>query len=621
MTQPNALTLITQWREAGVIGPLGHRFAEALARLINESDPQVLLAAALTAEGPLHGDTCLDLPRLPLILAGRSESGEVPVEVPEAGPWLAQLKASPLVSDRAVGAPLVLAGHRLYLERYWRHQTQLVSALRTRIGHAASDDHPQPLIDGLRRMFPGATPDDGQRLAALVAVLNRFSVITGGPGTGKTTTVVRVLALLIEHAHTGGHPSPRIALLAPTGKAAARMSESIRRQVGKLDVSATVRAAIPVEAATLHRALGARPGSTRTRYDAHNPLTADVVVVDEASMVDLALMARLFDALRPQTRLILLGDRDQLASVEAGSVLGDLCAAGDRAFSSAAAARMAPFIGPLPDAWIDPAQAPGLGDAVVHLRHTWRFGPDSGIGQLAAAMNAGDSAKALTVLDDAHFGDAQRLALDPADPVTALRTRCVRGYTPLGEAHTPAEALDALGQFRVLCAHREGALGVRIINQRIERWLADAGIIAPDERWYAGRPVMVIRNDYHTTGLFNGDVGVVRPGPDGPRVWFPGPPGEPPRAVAPARLPPHETVYATTVHKAQGSEFEHVTVVLPAHISPIVTRELLYTGVTRARRQVTIIGSDVVFAAGVASRVERASGLHDELQAALNPTR
>lgn len=610
----SALSEVLEWREAGVIGALGHRFAEALARLSGEVSPRVLLAAALAAEAPLHGDTCVDLTRLRLVLEGRSERGALPVEVPEAGPWRQALVRSGLVADRAVGAPLVLADDRLYLERYWRLQARLVSALRARIGEAPPPADAEGLAEGLARLFPDAPAHDGQVMAALVAALHPFSVVTGGPGTGKTTTVVRVLALLVEQAFAAGLPAPRIALLAPTGKAAARMSEAIRRQVDRLEVTARVRGAIPVEAATLHRALGARPGSTRFRYDARNPLTADVVVVDEASMVDLALMSRLFDALRPKARLILLGDRDQLASVEAGAVLGDLCASGDPRFSAHAAAQMAPFVGPLPEAMVDPAAGPGLADAVVHLTHTWRFGADSGIGALAAAINAGDAGAATAVLDDPERPDADRLAVDPADPLAALRPVVEAGYRALGAARAPEDALAALGRFRVLCAHREGALGVRMVNQRVERWLARANIVRPEERWYPGRPVMVTRNDY-ATGLFNGDVGITLHGEAGVRVWFPGPPGAPPRAVAPARLPPHETVYATTVHKSQGSEFDHVAVVLPAQVSPIVTRELLYTGVTRARQQVTVLGAEAVFAAGVVARVQRASGLRADLAA------
>ncbi|MCA9548359.1 MAG: exodeoxyribonuclease V subunit alpha, partial [Myxococcales bacterium] len=549
-------SLLTQWTEAGLVGPLGHRFAQAMGRLAGESDGEVLLACALAAEAPLHGDVCLDFNALAAQLAARGEGHALPEDTPDPEAWRARVATSPLATGG--GAPLVLSGGRLYLARYHQHQSRLAHAVAERAGRTLQPADPAALRLGLQALFPdAASATDGvdrQQLAALVACLHPFAVITGGPGTGKTTTVVRLLALLLGEARAGAMPwPPRIALLAPTGKAAARMTEAVRRQIASLPVDEAIRQALPTEAATLHRALGARPDRVKLRHDARNPLTADVVVVDEASMVDLAMMARLFDALRPGSRLILLGDRDQLASVEAGSVLGDLCAERER-FSPAAATRIARYLGPLPQALVDPAGAPGVGDTTVNLVRTWRFDPGSDLGALAAAVNAGQPEPVLALLADPARKAISRAEPEPGDPVGGLRARAVAGYKPLATATDPAAALEALGHFRVLCAHRGGPLGVRAVGQRIERWLAQAGLIHPEAPFYAGRPVMVLRNDY-AIGLFNGDVGVTLPGPEGPRVWFPQAHGDP-RPIAPARLPPHETVYATTVHKAQGSEFE-----------------------------------------------------------------
>ncbi len=598
--------LLDRWAEAGLVGPLGRRFAEALARLAGEADPWVALAAALAAEAPLFGDVCLAFDRYADQLSARGDDLALPPDRLSPQDWLARVARSPLVEGAQ--APLVLADGCLYLARYAQHQARLASAVARRAHEVVPPTDPALLRLGLSRLFPdaAAAPDgvDRQQLAALVATLHPFAVITGGPGTGKTTTVVRVLALLLEQARAGAMPwPPRVALLAPTGKAAARMTESIRRQRAQLDVDPDIRAALPVEAATLHRALGARPDRVAMRHHAGNPLTADIVVVDEASMVDLAMMSRLFDALRPSARLVLLGDRDQLFSVEAGSVLGDLCEGGER-FSTAAAERLARYRPALPPALIDPQATPGLADTTVQLTHTWRFQDE--IGDLARAINAGDAPAALALLrDPAH----KKLALahpQPGDPAGDLRRLAVEGFRALCKAKTAEEALAAVGQFRVLCAHRGGPLGVRAVGQRIERWLTQAGLIVPDEPFYAGRPVMVLRNDY-AIGLFNGDVGVARATPDGPRVFFPQPGGL--RAIAPARLPPHETVYATTVHKAQGSEFKGV----PLTPSPLITRELLYTGVTRACEQVSILATEAVLTAGITARVVRASGLRSAL--------
>ena len=435
-------------------------------------------------------------------------------------------------------------------------------------------------------------------------------MISGGPGTGKTSTVVRLLALL---AAAGGDIPPVVELAAPTGKAAARLEEAVR--AGRALLPATLRGAIPERAATLHRLLRLTPHSTRAGFDRDRPLAADVVIVDEASMVDLALMTKLVRALRPDARLVLLGDKDQLASVEAGAVLADVCGEAP-GFSPAMAAQVAGLIG----AEVPAGGAGGspLRDTIVLLRESRRFAAGSGIAELAAAVNRGDGAATLTVLAATHPDVGWRPVADARAAREALATAAVEGFAAYLErvrARAPAaDVFAAFAAFRILCPHRIGRDGVEGVNRLVEDALATCGLIHPGGPWYVGRPVMVTRND-HALRLYNGDVGIVLPDPeDGSRasVAFPAA-DDPERRISPARLPQHETVYAMTVHKSQGSEFDRVLLLLPPEPSRVLTRELLYTAVTRARSRVEVWGTESVVQAGVAARVERSSGLRDAL--------
>ena len=426
--------------------------------------------------------------------------------------------------------------------------------------------------------------------------------------------MVRLLGLLAALADGA---RPQVALAAPTGKAAARLEEAVRGGLGLLP--APLRHAIPEHASTVHRLVGVHRDSPRVTYGSARPLSADVVVVDEASMVDLALMAKLLRALKPEARLVLLGDKDQLASVEAGAVLGDVC--GDApGFSPAFAARVTSVVGESVPAGTGGGGSP-LRDSVVLLRHSRRFTATSGIAQLAAAVNRGDGDGAVSVLasepaDVGWMPHAGRRAW--RDPLAAAALDGFAPYLACIRAGAPAGAvLQAFEAFRVLCAHRAGPAGVEVANRVVEDALAARRLIRPagaSGPWYVGRPVMVTRND-HVLRIYNGDVGIVLPDPrDAERVAvaFPGSDGSE-RLVSPARLPSHETVYAMTVHKSQGSEFDRVLLLLPPEASRVVTRELLYTGITRARRRVDVWGSEAVVRAGVAARVERSSGLRDAL--------
>ena len=513
--------------------------------------------------------------------------------------WLAQLVADTRVV-RAPGderaTPLVLDARSVYLDRYWAWETALVAGVMARLGRdGRADITALPQI--LERLFPNQDGFDRQQLAVAVAALGRFTIVVGGPGTGKTHTVVRILAAILQLTQESPQAEPRIALMAPTGKAAARLDASIGQQQASLGLS------LP-RATTIHRALGARLDGT-VRRTAANPLDADVVVVDETSMVPLHLMARLLEAIPTDARLILLGDADQLAPVEAGSVLGDLCEAAGHHYSPILAADLATLGHPLPPELVSSSVGPGLADATVRLTKTHRFSAASGIRALSEAINAGDGTAALEVCR--QFDD---VSLVDGDLATVLHPLAVEGWRRTVAERDAAVALTHLTEFAVLGVHRGGRRGVADLNRSIEQWLSEAGAIEPSSEHYRGRPIIISRND-HILRLYNGDVGILTAEGGRLRARFP----NHDRELTPLRLPEHETVYATTVHKAQGSDYDHVVLVLPEADSAILTRELLYTAVTRARDRVTIIGDSEILREGIQRRVRRMSGLARRLSA------
>ena len=596
-------------------GDVDLHFGRLSARLAGAERPELAAAAALASRATGNGDICVRLADY----AGRALPG-LGLTAPPLEEWTRRLRDSGVVGLPGEFMPLVLdeAG-RLYLYRYWDYEKRLAEELLARARDAEDVDEAL-LRKGLDRYF-GDARDAEQKLAAATAVLRRFCVISGGPGTGKTTTVVKILALLAEQAQRrkpgqgqGGRLA--IAVAAPTGKAAARVQDAMRAALNRLDVDLFTREMMPAEAFTLHRLLGARPGSIRYRHHRGNPLALDVLVVDEASMADLALTAKLVEALPARARLILLGDKDQLSSVEAGSVLGDICRR--TPVSARFAKRLAAATGtPRGKIRASPAPLSPLADSVALLDTSYRFGPESGIGTLARLVNAGEGGEALALLQSGAHADIAWQAIGPGE----LRERLAAGvadalrayFEAVRAAATPQEVFARFAAFRVLSAHRRGPFGVATLNRLIEEGLDARGLISARSSWYAGRPVMITRNDYDLR-LFNGDVGVALNDAEGRlKVFFPA--GESVRGVAPARLPEHETVYAMTIHKSQGSEFDRVLMVLPNALSPVMSRELVYTGITRAMTRLELWGDEAVFTGAVARRLDRASALEERLWA------
>lgn len=603
--------LLRQAVGLGTLRAVDVQFARRMETLTGGDAPELLLAAALASHRVGEGDVCVDLGACDKFSFFHAEGPGSAPGPPPAGPWVDALRQRSVVGRPGERAPLILDDRgRLYLARYWYFERTLADALNARCRTWAPDVDRVRLREGLGRLFPRTGDLDWQRIAAAVAILRPLCVISGGPGTGKTRTVASILALLAEQ-YAGA--ALRLALAAPTGKAAARLSESIRGAKAELSLASRIAADIPEEAATLHRLLGFRPGRANPRHGPDNPLHLDVLVVDEASMVDLPLMARLLGALPERTRLILLGDKDQLASVEAGMVLGDICGWGrEPAYSPELCAAVADVAGDL----LEPAAGTGpIADHIVELRKSWRFGQQSGIGALSRAVNRGDADASLRILADDGCPDVSCDLPSAAVLGDLVAQRMVQAHREVLESSDPESALRALNRVRVLCAVRAGPQGVGRMNERMEQALEVVGLIRRDREIYAGRPVMLTAND-HAQRLYNGDVGLILadPGSGGAlRVFFATAHGI--RRILPSRLPPYETVYAMTVHKSQGSEFGEVLLVLPEAESRALTRELLYTGITRAREGVRLLATEERLRDAIACPVVRSSGLNDALWA------
>lgn len=561
---------------------------------------ELLLAAALASRAVGEGHICLPLDQV----AGRPVFGrDIAVTAPDLVAWRKILISSGVADEPGGNSPLILdSADRLYLARYYACEIDIGEDLLGR-SRGISEVDPRKAAGLLDRLFPEAVQINWQKQAAALALLKQFLLISGGPGTGKTYTVARILALL----QALSEKPLRIALAAPTGKAAFRLHESISRARQSLDPE--LAAMVPEETRTIHRLLGVLPGSGGYRYNEGNPLHLDLLVLDEASMIDVPLMAGLVKALPATARLVMLGDKDQLTSVEAGSLFGDICALNYPAWSSSLCRRLQGLTG---NSVLPATDRETLGDSIVILQESYRFNEKSGLREIAAAVRTGEQDQLNEVLENGVFPGLHFQQIGSSGLHAWLSERLYEGFQACFSAADPRAALAVLENFRVLCAVREGPAGVNRVNRTAEQILRRKGAIRGNDNWYRGRPIMIRINDYGQQ-LFNGDTGIVWPDEEMRLwAWFVRQDGEM-QKVPLSRLPDHETAYAITVHKAQGSEFSEVLLMLPVTESRILNRELIYTGVTRARNKLTICGDHEVMAKGIARHVVRFSGLRDRL--------
>ena len=610
-----------------LIRPLDYQFANLISTL--DSHPVIVLISALVSHELGKNNVCLLLEQLDddhlFDLPKRVSDELISICGISVNQWQNRLMDSSVISQGYDHpAPLVFDQNRVYLHRYWEYETNVADYLGHRPPVELDTKKARTIINNL---FDTGTDKqlNWQKVAAALAATRSFAVISGGPGTGKTTTVTKLLALLVELGMSSGK-TPDIKLVAPTGKAAARLTESITGALKDLSSSDSVKARIPTQAGTIHRLLGVIPGNTEFRHNRSNKLHLDILVVDEASMIDLTLMSRLLDAMPDNSRIILLGDRDQLASVDAGNVLGDICmaASSENSYSHIQTEQLEYLTG----YQLNAPQKTVAGDHLCMLLKSYRFHEKSGIGHLARAANSGNAG----MLSNRHIDPFDDIALYPVDEAyyQQMIKQCIQGYSrylkQIQDNTNHKDILSTFNQFQLLCALREGRFGISGLNEVIQQQLHQAGLIQvdPSSQWYEGRPVLITRND-HGMGLYNGDIGItIRDNKTNRlRVVFDateednptesGPESAGTRSFLPSRLPEHETVYAMTIHKSQGSEFAHTIMVLPDQMNPVVTRELVYTGITRAKRQLDLYCDQAILIRAINSPTARASGLQSRL--------
>jgi exodeoxyribonuclease V alpha subunit len=588
-------TTIEQLYKQGVFTDLDIYFAKFILTLAqNNNNEELLLSSVLVSHLTTQGHTGLDL----TVWAGQlfpavSEPGMTTLSCPDFEPWLAALqKSNSVVGQPGDYAPLILEQCRLYLYRYWDYEQQLATHIRVRASRQHIPNVPINygiLTTRLSHLFidKNQLSEDKQRQAVLTAVSHQFSVISGGPGTGKTTTIIKILVLLLQE-----NLNLTIALAAPTGKAAARLQETIKQTLPQLNCAEHIKLAIPREAYTIHRLLSKQFISSSLPNNMPHLLPYDVVIIDEASMVDLALMTQLAQAIPLSSRWILVGDQDQLTSVEAGSVLSDIGKASDSSPSHFLQKRL------------------------VCLDKNYRFRENDGIELLAQAVNQGQAETAWQILTTEKYPQVtwNQLGTSGNLPFQVIE-QVITHFQQSLAINQPEVILQQLEQLKILCATRWGNYGAIAINRRLEEELSKRGLIRTQSPWYHGRPIIITRNDY-TLKLFNGDIGIILRDTNSQqrlRAFFPGLESGQYRCFWPNRLPEHETVYAMTIHKSQGSEFKQVLILLPPQFSPLFTREWIYTGITRARHGVSIWGDEQVFKAMVAGKMNRVSGLYEKL--------
>lgn len=614
------LTLLHELQQQRIIRALDYEFAVLTHSL--EPDPLLtLLAAQLSYELGL-GNVCLKLdnnktpsffnlsraPQHQVMLQALLQAVTMPVTQ-----WRAHLGTLNTISDGSRATPIVLDSDYLYLYRYWRYECQVANFVAQQTPLPLDIDSTKTILDRLFNREASNSEVDWQQIAAAVAASHTLSIISGGPGTGKTTTVTRLLALLVELGEQQ-QAIPQIKLVAPTGKAAARLTESIGGALQGLHCGEHIKQLIPTQASTLHRLLGVTTNKAGFIHNERNPLHLDVLVVDEASMIDLTMMSQLLTALPAHARIIFLGDRDQLASVEAGSVFGDLCSAANSGYSLHQIQQLQQLTGHDLSEIAAPSDTDKatVADSFCLLRKSYRFDAHSGIGTLAGMINRNQMTQ-LSELFQGQFADIARSGIASAAEYQQLIQYCCYGYRAYLKAidcnESPATILNTFAQFQLLCALRNSAYGVTGLNEAIEKSLRQQGLLTQSSgQWYRGRPILITRNDYGL-GLYNGDVGITLQDDEGRfYVVFELPNGDI-KIFLPSRLPAHETVFAMTIHKSQGSEFANVAMVLPPKDNPLITRELVYTGITRAKKQLMLFCELTTLIKAADARTYRVSGL------------
>lgn len=632
----NHIGLLEKLKSSGLIQPLDFHLAIFFTQQSASNDPLVqtrfaILVVWLSME-VRSGHVCINLNDVTKqnleYRFGREQVNSLfsCLDFPTVEDWFMVCKQ---VGDNLIGnanslSPFILSANRLYFQRMWQYENQVADYFNRQF-HIA----PVSIIAAqklLTDLFPHTqtTEIDWQKVATASAIINQVTIVSGGPGTGKTTTVSKILAILVAfHQQTQSSPL-RIVAAAPTGKAAARLTESLSGAISTLPISQSIKASIPIEALTLHRLLGASMRNNQYMFNKDNPLNVDILLIDEASMIDLPMMASVIAALPEHSRLILLGDKEQLSSVEAGAVFGDLCEQRNNGYSQQYIDRIKQLTGYHLDSSKSikvNSGSPSIADSICLLQKSYRFSNQSSIGILANLIKEGDSHQALALLNHKQLDDVVFFPVENRDEYQHAIAQCTEAYQYYlaiikSRPDDIATILTAFNEFRLLCALRDGPFGVKVLNKTIENLLYKNGYIHFNKQgiWYIGRPVMILKNSF-SLGLFNGDIGITLPAFDNSnqlKVYFRLPSGEV-KGFSTVQLPEHETAYAMTIHKSQGSEFVKVAIILPDDYSPLLTRSLFYTAITRAKKQVVLYSSKAIIEKTIKSQISRQSGLRELL--------
>ncbi|WP_392560220.1 exodeoxyribonuclease V subunit alpha [Orbus mooreae] len=625
----NYIELLDKLKSNGAIAPLDFHLACFLTRQSNLVEPVAqarfaLLIAWLSIE-VRSGHVCINLSEITKTNLeyrfGRELTNYLfnALNYPTNEDWfmLCRELGESMVGAGDVLSPFVLHTNRLYFQRMWQYEKHVAGYFNHRLQLEVPNSMAKTWLS---QLFPDDSDNeiDWQKVATASAIIHPVTIVSGGPGTGKTTTISKILVMLTALHQEQSLQPLRIIAAAPTGKAAARLTESLSKALATLDVPQTIKKCIPVEAVTLHRLLGATISSNKYLYNQDNPLSVDILLIDEASMIDLPMMSSVIAALPETSRLILLGDKEQLSSVEAGAVFGDLCEQLNHGYSHQHVQLITQLTG---YHLIAKNTQLTTADSICLLQKSYRFSHQSGIGLLSSFVKEGQNQNALQLLLHQEFNDIAFYMMESGEEYRYAVEQCADAYQAylniiMMNPYDVMAVLEAFAQFRLLCALRDGPFGVKGLNKVIENRLKQYGhiTIAKQDAWYIGRPIMILKNSF-SLGLFNGDIGITLPAADDSnklKVYFLLPNGQI-KGVSPFRLPEHETAYAMTIHKSQGSEFQRIAIILPNEYTPLLSRSLLYTAITRSKEHVAIYSSKNIIEKTINTQINRQSGLADLL--------